>query len=106
MSIDWVKITPMTPENATDPWPGAKYIKQMQNGQNNGNTNGGIGNGGGNPNAGNNGNGNGVHGGGPIVGGDGGWMGGNAASGLQSARSVVVGGAVAIATVVATVLLA
>jgi hypothetical protein len=102
LSIDWVKITPMTPENATDPWPGAKYIKQMQNGQNNGNSNGGIGNGGGNPNSGNGGN-----GGGPIVGGEGGWMGGdNAASGLHSARSVVVGGVVAIATVLATVLLA
>ncbi|KAF8944308.1 hypothetical protein BGZ47_004418 [Haplosporangium gracile] len=95
LSIDWVKITPMTPENATDPWPGAKYIRQMENGQNNGNSNGGIGNGGGS------------NGGGPVIGGDGGWMGGdNAASGLQSARSVVVGGAVALATVLATVLLA
>lgn len=94
MSIDWVKITPMTPENATDPWPGAKYIKQMENGQNNGNSNGGIGNGGGS------------NGGGPIIGGDGGWMGGdNAANGLYSAGSAVVGGVVALATVLATVLL-
>ncbi|KAG9063522.1 hypothetical protein KI688_004406 [Linnemannia hyalina] len=98
LSIDWVKITPMVPENATDPWPGAKYITQMQNGQNNGNTNGGIGNGGGSS---------GGNGGGPIIGGDGGWMGSdNAATGLYSARSVIVGGVVALATVVASALLA
>ncbi|KAF9907347.1 hypothetical protein EC991_010996 [Linnemannia zychae] len=97
LSVDWVKITPMTPESSADPWPGAKYIKQMENGQNNGNSNGGIGNGGGSNNGGPN-----------IIGGDGGWMGGdNAASGrFVSARSLAAGAGVALATIVATVLLA
>ncbi|KAF9921541.1 hypothetical protein FBU30_008392 [Linnemannia zychae] len=101
LSIDWVKITPLTPDNSTEPWPGSKYIKQMENGQNNGNSNGGIGNGGGDPN--NNGNGNGIHG----TGGDGGWFGGdNAAGSLQAGRNLLAGAGVAITTIVATVLLA
>ena len=48
--VDWVNITPMTPENSTDPWPGSKYLKQMETGGNdgaNGGTNGGSGSGGG-----------------------------------------------------------
>ncbi|KAG0337312.1 hypothetical protein BG000_005572 [Podila horticola] len=32
--VDWVKITPQTPENSTDPWPGQKYLKQMEGGSN------------------------------------------------------------------------
>ncbi|KAK3809613.1 MAG: concanavalin A-like lectin/glucanase domain-containing protein [Linnemannia gamsii] len=99
-AIDWVKITPMEPANSTEPWPGAKYRKQMEEGQNNGNAGGGIGNGGGSSGGG----GGGVN----IIGGDGGWQGGdNAASGrFASARSLVAGAGVALATVVATVLLA
>ncbi|KAF9183774.1 hypothetical protein BGZ51_003766 [Haplosporangium sp. Z 767] len=34
--VDWVKITPMNPDTSTDPWPGSKYIKQMETGNNDG----------------------------------------------------------------------
>lgn len=34
MWVDWVKINPQTPENSTDPWPGQKYLKQMEGGKN------------------------------------------------------------------------
>ncbi|KAF9411284.1 hypothetical protein BGZ94_001384 [Podila epigama] len=34
--VDWVKITPQTPENPNDPWPGQKYLKQMEGGKNDG----------------------------------------------------------------------
>ncbi|KAF9286438.1 hypothetical protein BGZ68_002910 [Mortierella alpina] len=47
MVVDWVNITPMTPENSTDPWPGSKYLKQMETGGNAGANGGGSGNGGG-----------------------------------------------------------
>ncbi|KAF9972200.1 hypothetical protein BGZ73_004703 [Actinomortierella ambigua] len=30
MSIDWVKITPMNPDTSTEPWPGSKYLKRME----------------------------------------------------------------------------
>ncbi|KAG0057169.1 hypothetical protein BGZ83_001112 [Gryganskiella cystojenkinii] len=41
MLIDWVKITPMNPDNSTEPWPGSKYLG-------NGNGGGSTGNNGGN----------------------------------------------------------
>ncbi|KAF9345987.1 hypothetical protein BGX34_004299 [Mortierella sp. NVP85] len=43
MMVDWVKITPQFPDNSTEPWPGAKYQKQMENGKNGGSgKNGGV----------------------------------------------------------------
>lgn len=43
MLVDWVKITPQFPDNSTEPWPGAKYQKQMENGKNGGSgKNGGV----------------------------------------------------------------
>ncbi|KAG0242169.1 concanavalin A-like lectin/glucanase domain-containing protein [Mortierella sp. GBAus27b] len=42
--VDWVKITPQTPDNSTEPWPGSKYLKQMETGTNGGSgKNGGLG---------------------------------------------------------------
>ncbi|KAG0200017.1 hypothetical protein BGX28_006799 [Mortierella sp. GBA30] len=45
MVVDWVNITPTTPENSTDPWPGSKYLKQMETGGNDGSNGGGNGSG-------------------------------------------------------------
>ena len=46
MMVDWAKITPLNPDNSTDPWPGSKYLKQMETGTNGGSgSNGGAGNG-------------------------------------------------------------
>ncbi|KAF9917715.1 hypothetical protein BGZ65_012762, partial [Modicella reniformis] len=36
MLIDWVKITPQSPDNSTESWPGSKYLKQMETGTNGG----------------------------------------------------------------------
>ncbi|KAF9917826.1 hypothetical protein BX616_011178 [Lobosporangium transversale] len=56
MWIDWVKITPLYPDNSTEPWPGAKYLEQMKTGNNgDSGSNGGIGNGGGQKDGDNNG---------------------------------------------------
>ncbi|KAG0263045.1 hypothetical protein DFQ27_001977 [Actinomortierella ambigua] len=30
MSVEWVKITPLNPEPAGEPWPGSKYLKRME----------------------------------------------------------------------------
>ncbi|KAG0346452.1 hypothetical protein BG004_001716 [Podila humilis] len=36
MIVDWVKILPTNPDTSTDPWPGQKYLKQMEGGKNDG----------------------------------------------------------------------
>ncbi|KAG0234869.1 hypothetical protein BGW42_006146 [Actinomortierella wolfii] len=30
MWVDWVKITPMNPDTSSEPWPGSKYLKRME----------------------------------------------------------------------------
>ncbi|KAI8601059.1 concanavalin A-like lectin/glucanase domain-containing protein [Dissophora ornata] len=46
MLVDWVTITPKYPDNSTEPWPGSKYLKQMETGGNGGSgSNGGVGTG-------------------------------------------------------------
>ncbi|KAG0360370.1 hypothetical protein BGZ54_009581 [Gamsiella multidivaricata] len=43
MLVDWVKIAPQYPDNSTEPWPGSKYLQQMENGTNGGSgKNGGV----------------------------------------------------------------
>ncbi|KAI1307379.1 hypothetical protein EDD11_004463 [Mortierella claussenii] len=90
LSVDWVKVTPMNPDNSTEPWPGSKYLKQMENGGNGGSgPNGGVGNGG------NGGSGGSSSNGGSNNDGSGGNDGRNAASGPMAH----IGGSVLVAAV-------